>query len=189
MITQTDDPLGKQGRKAVAVFASSRNDSADARQLGEQLAQRGYLTVTGGGTGHMVSVAEGVKAGGGETAVVTVDGWRVDRQDLISRVVAQPSLISRIEFFIRHADAFVALDGGTGTLAELALAWEYVNKGLVPVKPIVIVGPFWNPIVSLLHREPGAPDPTGLATSAAQHVHRAKNALEAVTILGLRLGR
>lgn len=183
------DPLGKQGRKAVAVFASSRGNSAEARELGELLAGRGYLTVTGGGPGHMVSIAEGVRSKGGETVAVIPESTNTTRPELLARTVVRPTLLSRIVCFIEQADAFIALEGGTGTLAEFALAWEYVNKGLTGPKPIIIVGPFWNPIVSLLHREPGAADPTGLATAATQHVHRAKNPLEAVTILGLRLGK
>ncbi len=183
------DPLGKAGRPAVAVFASSREESAEARELGQLLAARGYLAVTGGGPGAMASLAEGVRAGGGETAAVSVNGFSLGRPELLARVVLRPTLIDRIQFFIEHADAFVALPGGTGTLAELALAWEFVNKELVPRKPIVVMGAHWNPLIGMLHREPGAADPHGLATAAAQHIHRAKNPLEAATILGVRLGR
>lgn len=183
------DPLGKRNRPAVAIFASSREESSEARELGQILASRGYLAVTGGGPGAMASLAEGVRSGGGETVAVSVEGFSIGQPELLTRVILRPTLIDRIQFFIEHADAFVALPGGTGTLAELALAWEFVNKELVPRKPIVVMGAHWNPLIGMLHREPGAPDPHGLATAAAQHIHRAKTPLEAATILGIRLGR
>jgi predicted Rossmann-fold nucleotide-binding protein len=45
------------------------------------------------------------------------------------------------------------LKGGTGTLLELAAVWEFINKGLLAEKPIVIVGGFWNGVVETLCEE------------------------------------
>ena len=46
---------------------------------------------------------------------------------------------------IRLGDGFVACKGGTGTLAELAVAWEMMNKSVMPAKPFVALGEFWTP--------------------------------------------
>ena len=37
--------------------------------------------------------------------------------------------------------------GGTGTLVELAVVWEMMNKGVMQSKPIVALGQFWAPVV------------------------------------------
>ncbi|MCW5828003.1 MAG: LOG family protein [Deltaproteobacteria bacterium] len=178
----------KRGRKAVAVYCSARKAGNEARELGRLLAGRGYTILCGGGPGSMQSLAEGTHEGGGRIVAVTIRDYAHERRSHFSETVELPDLASRLQFFIHEADAFVALAGGTGTLAELALTWEFVNKGLVAPKPIIITGPFWNPLVSMLHLEPGAPDPTGLATAAAQHIHKARNPLEVVTVLDVRIG-
>jgi predicted Rossmann-fold nucleotide-binding protein len=49
---------------------------------------------------------------------------------------------------IRLGDGFVACKGGTGTLAELAVAWEMMNKSVMPPKPFIALGEFWAPILN-----------------------------------------
>ena len=45
---------------------------------------------------------------------------------------------------------FVVLNGGTGTLPELATVWEFTAKGAMDRRPIVCVGPFWQPVVDVV---------------------------------------
>jgi predicted Rossmann-fold nucleotide-binding protein len=49
---------------------------------------------------------------------------------------------------IRLGDGYVALPGGTGTLVELALAWEMIHKQLLSKKPLVALGRSWRLIIS-----------------------------------------
>ncbi len=37
--------------------------------------------------------------------------------------------------------------GGTGTLVELAVVWEMLNKGVMRGKPMVAMGDFWRPVI------------------------------------------
>ncbi len=41
----------------------------------------------------------------------------------------------------------MACPGGTGTLVELAVVWEMLNKGAMKRKPLVVLGHFWQPII------------------------------------------
>ncbi|MDZ7625407.1 MAG: hypothetical protein U5J96_13320 [Ignavibacteriaceae bacterium] len=50
-------------------------------------------------------------------------------------------------------DAFVVLQGGTGTLLELAVVWEYINKGLMNSKPIACHSSIWKAIVSEMNEQ------------------------------------
>ena len=53
----------------------------------------------------------------------------------------------RLFELIRLGDGFVACKGGTGTLVELAVVWEMLNKGVMAGKPLVALGDFWAPIL------------------------------------------
>ena len=78
---------------------------------------------------------------------------------------------------------FVACKGGTGTLVELAVVWEMLNKSVMPKKPFAVLGSFWAPILDRVREvELGHPSPWGetnrrlvhVADSpgeAAQHLH------------------
>jgi predicted Rossmann-fold nucleotide-binding protein len=66
----------------------------------------------------------------------------------------------RLFELIRLAHGFVACKGGTGTLVELAVVWEMLNKSVITGKPFAALGDFWDPIiervreVELAHRAP-----------------------------------
>jgi hypothetical protein len=45
---------------------------------------------------------------------------------------------------------YVVLPGGTGTLVELSVVWEWINKGFLRTKPLVILGDFWLPVVNAI---------------------------------------
>lgn len=64
-----------------------------------------------------------------------------------------PTLNERLMKLVELGDAYVILKGGTGTLLELAYVWEFINKGLMREKPIVVVGQFWNDVIQTLREE------------------------------------
>ena len=70
-------------------------------------------------------------------------------------------LPSRITTLLDRGDGYVVLRGATGTLAEIGLLLEMMNKGLMAVKPVVFLGDFWAPLLGLLAGQPllGKPDP------------------------------
>jgi predicted Rossmann-fold nucleotide-binding protein len=45
------------------------------------------------------------------------------------------------------------LQGGTGTLLELALVWELINKKILSVKPIVSHSTMWKEIAEIIDRQ------------------------------------
>jgi predicted Rossmann-fold nucleotide-binding protein len=59
---------------------------------------------------------------------------------------------------LERGDAYVVLPGGTGTLAELALAWEMMNKASLSRtvggnKPLLVMAPYWQPVIACLEQE------------------------------------
>jgi uncharacterized protein (TIGR00730 family) len=148
--------------KKVCIFGSykdlSRKTKEEIVRLGKMLAQSGITVMSGGFGGTMEDISRGAKSAGGKTVGVTCYLWGKARykgaNKFIDEEVVAGSLPERIEFMLREADAFVVFPGGTGTLLELAATLEYINKGLIKPKPIIILGDFWKPVVSCLKNEP-----------------------------------
>jgi uncharacterized protein (TIGR00730 family) len=137
----------------VSVFGSSRpraNDSeyAEARELGHALAQKGFAICTGAYGGTMEAVSRGAKEAGGKTYGVTAEFFSAAKaNEWVDVEVRVKTWQDRLFEIIRLGDGFVACKGGTGTLAELAVTWEMINKSVMPGKPFVALGEFWAPIL------------------------------------------
>jgi uncharacterized protein (TIGR00730 family) len=126
---------------------------AAARKLGHAMAQAGIGLVYGGGaTGLMGAIASSVRDNGGRVTGIIPD-FLVGREHLLPGI--QECLIvndmhERKRLMFEHADAFVALPGGIGTLEELAeqLTWVQLERH---TKPVVIadIGGFWQPLLAL----------------------------------------
>ena len=51
------------------------------------------------------------------------------------------------------ADAYIAIGNSTGTLAEVAMAWDYMTKGFLPPKPMLLIGESWRRFMEYIERE------------------------------------
>lgn len=174
----------------ITLFGSSapQHGSEDyllAYEVGNALAQEGFVVCNGGFGGTMEASARGAKEAGGTTIGVTVDVFRRKANRWIDREIRERTLVERLSRLIELGDAYVVFPGSTGTLLELAAVWEFVNKGIMRKKPIVILGNFWKPLVEqmkLASLKEGMKDCTKLLTE----VHSAK---ECVEVLHTRLTR
>ncbi len=177
--------------KVVTVFGSSRPIEGDeeyrlAYKVGKHLALAGITVCNGGYAGIMEASAQGAKEAGGSTIGVTFkNSFGKSANRWIDEEILQPTLIERMMKLVQLGNAYVVLKGGTGTLLELAAVWEFINKGLLKEKPIVIVGDFWNNVVDTLHEEllwEGAGDCT-------KFIHRSSSPEECAAFLKEQLKR
>ena len=155
--------------KIGTVFGSSlpREGSAtygEARRLGELLAKRGFAVANGGYAGLMEATARGAREAGGHTLGVTCAIWPAAANPWIVEEVRTPSFLERLTTLIERGDAYIVLPGGTGTLAELALAWEMMNKSALSQslggrKPLLVMVPFWQPVIDCLSQEISLAEP------------------------------
>jgi uncharacterized protein (TIGR00725 family) len=159
-----------------SVFGNSRPseghaESAEARALGRALAVAGFAVCSGGYGGVMEGVSRGAKEAGGRTMGVTAACFRSRPNRWVDEEVRVATWQERLFELIRRGDGYVACKGGTGTLAELAVVWEMLNKRVMAGKPCVVLGDFWQPI---LHRvrevEGAATSPYGEADGRLIHV-------------------
>lgn len=136
----------------VTVFGSSRPREGDARYaearaLGGELAARGFVVCSGGYGGVMEGVSRGAKEAGGKTLGVTAKSFRAHVNKWVDDEIRVNGWKERLFELIKRGNGFVACPGGTGTLAELAVVWEMLNKGLMKQRPFVALGDFWRPVI------------------------------------------
>jgi uncharacterized protein (TIGR00725 family) len=95
---------------------------AAAEPVGRLLAERGAVLVCGGLGGAMEAACRGAKGAGGTTVGLLPGADRADANPYLD--VALPSGLGqgRNLLIVHAADALVAVGGGYGTLAEIALA-------------------------------------------------------------------
>ena len=145
-------------KKVVTIFGSSKPKQNEeqyntAYQIGKQLALKGFDVCTGGFNGIMEAVSKGAVEGGSEAIGVTVNLWGGPANKYITKEIKCNSILERIQKLIELGNGFIVLQGGTGTLLELAAIWEYINKGLMEVKPIACHSSLWKKIVSGMNEQ------------------------------------
>jgi hypothetical protein len=138
--------------KTVTVFGSSRPRAGDAsygeaQTLGAELAAKGFTVCSGGYGGVMEAVSRGAKQAGGKTIGVTAKFFRAHTNKWVDQEIRVNGWKERLFELIKRGNGFVACPGGTGTLVELAVVWEMLNKGLMKQKPFVALGDFWRPVI------------------------------------------
>jgi uncharacterized protein (TIGR00725 family) len=161
----------------ITVFGSSRPHEGDAdyeeaRTLGRALARHGFSVCSGGYAGVMEAASRGAKEAGGRTLGVTADFFKNAKLNAWADVeVRKQTWQERLFELIERADGFVACKGGTGTLVELAVVWEMLNKSVMQTKPFAVLGDFWRPVVERVREvELGHPAPWGEANERIVHV-------------------
>jgi uncharacterized protein (TIGR00730 family) len=144
---------------AVCVYCASGPTHPEllalARQVGEAIAARGWILVSGGGNvSAMGALADGARARGGHTigvipkALVHREVADVDADEL----VVTDTMRERKQVMENRADAFIALPGGIGTLEEFFEAWTAGYLGMHE-KPVVMLDPIghYGGLLAWLH--------------------------------------
>jgi len=124
-----------------------------ARQFGKLMAENGVGLVYGGGSiGLMGEIANAVLDHGGRVTGIIPD-FLSNREHMMLRgeLVRTRNMHDRKQQMFEHADAFVALPGGVGTLEEVVeqMTWVQLGRHRKPVMLANIKG-FWEPLRALL---------------------------------------
>jgi len=120
----------------------------NAFKLGNYLGSGGYTVLTGGYIGTMEAVSRGAALAGGHVIGVTCDeieSWRpVAPNSWIMEERRYPTLRKRLYELIEGCDIAMALPGGIGTLAEVAVMWSQLQTGASAPRPIILIGRGWK---------------------------------------------
>jgi len=150
-----------RGRPLVAVFGSSTiresgPEYREAEELGLRLAEAGADVITGGYGGAMAACSRGAHEAGAHVVGVTVDLFesRAPVNRWVKERVHTNDLFERLRYIIGRADAFIAVSGSVGTMAEILLTWNLLMAKGHPPAPLVLLGTPWKGWLEA-HREPG----------------------------------
>jgi len=139
----------------VTIFGSARIAPGDplyaqARLIAAQLADAGWMVVTGAGPGIMLAGMEGA----GRDRSIGVNIRLPFEQDANEVILGDPKLVTMKYFFTRklmlmkESDGFVALPGGFGTLDETLELLTLQQTGKAEPAPIVLLdepgGTYWH---------------------------------------------
>ncbi len=154
----------------ITVFGSSRPQPGSqayetAQALGAALAKSGFAVANGGYGGTMEATARGAREAGGTTIGVTAEAFRSKVNPWIEKEIRVQDWQARLFKLIELGAGYIALPGGTGTLVELSVVWEWINKRFIDSRPLVILGDYWLPVVNAipkaeLHSNPILPTAT-----------------------------
>ena len=131
----------------------------EAQLLGSLLAKAGYAVQTGGYIGTMEAVSRGASETGGHVIGVTCDeieNWRpVAPNQWVKEQKRCATLRERLNRLIDECEAAIALPGGIGTLAEVALSWGESQIHPERFKPLIAVGQGWEETLGTFKTELG----------------------------------
>jgi len=173
--------------REVVVFGGTRVAPGEplyesAYRLGYLLAQAGFVVGSGGYQGVMEAVSKGAREAGGHVVGYTCDIFtEVTPNAYLTEERRTPTLTARIERMAQEGDAFIALHGGIGTLAEVTVVWNLLLINGIGPKPFLLVGEKWHPILQVFREH------TQMGSSAFDLVVHVPTPEEAVAFLS-RLG-
>jgi hypothetical protein len=147
--------------KSVCVYCGASPRVADsykqtAIRMGEILGENGLRLVYGGGrSGLMGLVADAtLKAGGAVFGAIPghIASREISHTGLTELRVVN-TMHERKQLLVDHADAFVILPGGLGTLDEFfeIMTWRQLGLHDMPVV-LVNTGGYWTPLVQLIDK-------------------------------------
>ncbi|PIW69333.1 MAG: DNA-binding protein [Ignavibacteriales bacterium CG12_big_fil_rev_8_21_14_0_65_30_8] len=145
-------------KRTITVFGSSLPIEGEeqfifAEELGKELALNNFDVCTGGFAGIMNAVSKGATLNGGKAIGVTVNLWNAKPSKYLTEEIKCKTLFERIEKLVSLGDGYVVLQGGTGTMLELTVVWEFINKGMLNEKPIVTHSNMWKEIVEIMEKQ------------------------------------
>lgn len=145
-------------RKVISVFGSATLEPEGpeyqrARRLGELLARQGWVVVTGGFGGAMAAACRGAQEAGGHTIGATLPAWGEPANPWVCDERPQATYLERLTYVTTQADGYVAVDGGVGTLTELALVWSLLETHSLPSRPVVALGERWRRLLQVFASE------------------------------------
>ena len=178
----------------VTVFGGSKpqpGSSAyvEAQTLGGMLASKGYTVLTGGYIGTMEAVSRGAAEAGGHVIGVTcgeIESWRpVKPNRWVAEEMRYPTVRLRLYALIDNCDAALALPGGVGTLAEIAVTWSQLQTHATDPIPLIVIGAGWESVFSTFTETLG----DYIAVPDRKHIQFAPDVKSAVTQLERLISR
>lgn len=144
--------MSETPERIVTIFGGAKCGEADleyaqARRVGELLAEAGYTICTGGYLGVMEAASRGAHERGGRVLGITMNQFKAEPNRFLTDKVATAHFYERLQLLITRSVGFIAIRGGMGTVTELSLVWNKIQTRVIGPRPLVLLGDCWPPIV------------------------------------------
>lgn len=178
--------------KVISVFGSAQPLKGSgayemAWRSGRLLAEAGFIVATGGYMGTMEAVSEGAHSADGHVIGVTserIETFRpVGANPFVKQEIRYTTLRERLLHLVQQNDGMIALPGGIGTLAEVAMAWNGLQTGEIERRPLVLIGENWRQTLQTFF------DKQYIAPEHFDLLNFVNTAEEAVAIIVERVGK
>jgi uncharacterized protein (TIGR00725 family) len=138
--------------RIVTIFGGSKCDEgsveyAQARRVGQLLAERGFTICTGGYLGVMEAASRGAHERGGRVLGIVMNQFKGEPNRYLTDKVASAHFYERLQHLITRSVGFIAIRGGMGTVTELSLVWNKLQTRVLEPRPLVLLGDCWPPVV------------------------------------------
>ncbi|MCF8357370.1 MAG: TIGR00725 family protein [Prolixibacteraceae bacterium] len=123
--------------KPISIIGPNANKCTDEMyrfglELGKAMAEAGYIIVCGGMYGIMEAVCKSAREAGTGREVNSIGiipgSDKTEANSYCDLVIPTGMGIARNVLVVNSGDAVVAVAGGSGTLSELAMAWQLGKK-------------------------------------------------------------
>src|SRR5947209_2613080 len=138
--------------RIVTIFGGSKcgedsEEYAQARRVGQLLAEAGFTICTGGYLGVMEAASRGAHERGGRVLGIVMNQFKAEPNRYLTDKVASAHFYERLQNLITRSVGFIAIRGGMGTVTELSLVWNKLQTKVIEPRPLVLLGRCWPPVI------------------------------------------
>jgi hypothetical protein len=149
--------------KKIAIFGSARTKEDSnlykaVEKLGKNIAENGWIVVTGGGPGTMEAANKGAMSACEDNGHLCsiAQAIYLPFEDGVNKYVQEyeqhDTFYSRLKTFT-DCDAFIVTPGGIGTVLEMALIYQLIQANHMEHKPVICVGRMWRTLRTWIEEE------------------------------------
>ena len=144
----------------VTVFGSARFQEEHpyyqlARDIGREIAQLGFTTITGGGPGIMEAANRGAHEAGGRSigCNITLPMEQAPKPYVHKTITFRYFFVRKV-MLVKYSQAFIIMPGGFGTMDEAFEAATLMQTGKIRDFPVIFVGTqYWERLFRFLREE------------------------------------
>jgi uncharacterized protein (TIGR00730 family) len=142
----------------ITVFGGSRcgpdsEEYKEALLLGRLLVEAGFHVCSGGYAGVMEAISKGAHEADGHVVGMTMNQFKSSPNAYVRKIVPNRDFYERLQGLIRQSVGYVALRGGMGTVTEVSLVWNQLVMGVLPRRPLILLGSCWPRAMACLREQ------------------------------------
>jgi len=142
----------------ITVFGGSRcgpdaEEYKEALLLGRLLVEAGFHVCSGGYAGVMEAISKGAHDADGHVVGMTMNQFKSSPNAYVRKIVPSRDFYERLQALIRQSVGYVALRGGMGTVTEVSLVWNQLVTGVLPRRPLILLGACWPRAMACLQEQ------------------------------------